>query len=172
MLETYACSDLSLFKDNSFIESIDQVLAKDSSEWRFVMTEKGKKRAKCLCRSVGILVKVEIDIEKPTTNKVTINLYDKDLMPIVEDLYQGDNLNNISKIKEELEGGGNGKGESIFDEYLGTIEKDIDEILLLQLPSSHKRSSFTRKSGDKADIKKEANESMIMMDVFNENAIQ
>jgi hypothetical protein len=54
------------------------------------MTEKGKKRAKALCRAVGILVSVEIDIEKPTTNKITINLYDKDVMPLVDELYQAD----------------------------------------------------------------------------------
>ena len=57
------------------------------------MTEKGKKRAKGLCRSVGILVSVEIDIENPTTNKITINLYDKDVMPLVDELYQGDASN-------------------------------------------------------------------------------
>lgn len=54
------------------------------------MTEKGKKRAKALCRAVGILVSVEIDIENPTTNKITINLYDKDVMPLVDELYQAD----------------------------------------------------------------------------------
>jgi hypothetical protein len=37
---------------------------------------------------VGILVSVEIDIENPTTNKITINLYDKDVMPLVDELYQ------------------------------------------------------------------------------------
>lgn len=52
------------------------------------MTDKGKKRAKSLCRNVGILVSVEIDIENPTTNKITINLYDKDVMPLVDELYQ------------------------------------------------------------------------------------
>jgi len=51
------------------------------------MTDKGKKRAKSLCRNVGILVSVEIDIENPTTNKITINLYDKDVMPLVDELY-------------------------------------------------------------------------------------
>jgi hypothetical protein len=52
-----------------------------------MLTEKGKKRAKSLCRSVGILISVEIDIENPTTNKITINLYDKDVMPLVDELY-------------------------------------------------------------------------------------
>jgi hypothetical protein len=66
---------------------IDQNISKDVNDWHFVMTEKGKKRAKGLCRSVGILVSVEIDIENPTTNKITINLYDKDVMPLVDELY-------------------------------------------------------------------------------------
>lgn len=54
------------------------------------MTDKGKKRAKMLCKSVGLLVTVEMDIQDPTTNKITINLYDKDVMPIVDELYYGD----------------------------------------------------------------------------------
>lgn len=65
------------------------------------MTDKGNKRAKCLCRSVGILVQVEIDIENPTTNKITINLYDKDVMPLVDELYNVDNGANISRMKDE-----------------------------------------------------------------------
>lgn len=75
------------------------------------MTEKGKKRAKCLCRSVGILVQVEIDIENPNTNKITINLYDKDVMPLVDELYNADNTNHISRMKDEIEGG-NGNSSS------------------------------------------------------------
>ena len=54
------------------------------------MTDKGKKRAKALCKSIGLVVTVEIDLENPTTNKITINLYDKDVMPIVDELYYGD----------------------------------------------------------------------------------
>ena len=89
-------------RDNSFIDLIDNTVPKDPSEWRFLMTDKGMKRAKCLCRSVGILVSIEIDIERPSTNKITINLYDKDIMPLVDELYQVDNVNNISKVKDEL----------------------------------------------------------------------
>ena len=69
------------------MDIIHQTLSKDVMEWRFLMTDKGKKRAKGLCRAVGILVSVEIDIENPTTNKITINLYDKDVMPLVDELY-------------------------------------------------------------------------------------
>jgi hypothetical protein len=72
---------------------IDQTVSKDIIDWRFLMTDKGKKRAKGLCRAVGVLVSVEIDIEDPTTNKITINLYDKDVMPLVDELYQADATN-------------------------------------------------------------------------------
>lgn len=82
------------------------------------MTEKGRKRAKCLCRSVGILISVEINIENPSTNKVTINLYDKDVMPLVDELYAADNANNLSRMKDELEGDAN-EGAGIFSEYIG-----------------------------------------------------
>lgn len=54
------------------------------------MTQKGIKRAKGLCKSVGLLVNLEVDLERPNKNKVTINMYDKDLMPVVEDLYLHD----------------------------------------------------------------------------------
>lgn len=106
LLDKSAADELVKLKDNSFIEIIDSTVPKDPTNWRLLMTEKGQKRAKCLCRSVGILVSVEIDIERPSTNKITINLYDKDVMPLVDELYQGDNVINISKIKDELGGHG------------------------------------------------------------------
>ena len=96
------------------------------------MSEKGKKRAKALCKSVGILVSVEIDIEKPSTNKVTINLYDKEVMPLVDELYIADNTNNISKIKDEQEEGDAG----IFEGFISQVEKEIDEILLEGMSAS------------------------------------
>ena len=63
---------------------------------------------------MGILVTVEIDIENPTTNKITINLYDKDVMPIVDELYYGDTT-SITKIKKELE---NSTTHNIFGDYI------------------------------------------------------
>jgi len=54
------------------------------------MTQKGIKRAKGLCKAVGILVNIEVDLSDKAKNKVTINLYDRHLMPIVEDLYYTD----------------------------------------------------------------------------------
>ena len=88
LLDAHASDELVKLKDNSFIDCINATLSKDTADWRFLMTDKGKKRAKSLCRNVGILVSVEIDIENPTTNKITINLYDKDVMPLVDELYQ------------------------------------------------------------------------------------
>ena len=88
LLDAHASDELVKLKDNSFIDCINATLSKDPADWRFLMTDKGKKRAKSLCRNVGILVSVEIDIENPTTNKITINLYDKDVMPLVDELYQ------------------------------------------------------------------------------------
>jgi hypothetical protein len=51
------------------------------------MTQKGLKRAKGLCKSVGLLVNLEVDMHDSSKNKITINMYDRHLMPIVEDLY-------------------------------------------------------------------------------------
>ena len=51
------------------------------------MTHKGMKRAKGLCKSVGLLVNLEVDLHDKSKNKITINMYDRHLMPIVEDLY-------------------------------------------------------------------------------------
>lgn len=85
------------------------------------MTDKGKKRAKALCRSVGILISVEIDIENPITNKITINLYDKDVMPLVDELYNVDQTNNVSRMKDEVEGDSLlplGRTNNIFEDYI------------------------------------------------------
>ena len=129
LLESHATDDLVKLKDNQFIECINASLSKDSSEWRFLMTDKGKKRAKSLCRNVGILVSVEIDIENPTTNKITINLYDKDVMPLVDELYQvessrlkGEDI--IDHTQQALPNSGG--GGTIFEEFIGTIENEID----------------------------------------------
>jgi hypothetical protein len=101
MIDENAAAELVKLKDNQFIDLIDQTQTKDPLQWRFVMTEKGKKRARALCRNVGILVSVEIDIENPTINKITINLYDKDVMPLVDELYNVNQANNPSHLKDE-----------------------------------------------------------------------
>jgi hypothetical protein len=38
------------------------------------------------------VVKLEVDLDNTTKNKITINMYDKNLMPVVEDLYLVDNM--------------------------------------------------------------------------------
>ncbi len=44
-------------------------------------------------------------------------------MPLVDELYNGDNTNQISRMKDEIDGGNGltnsqGKTKSIFDDYL------------------------------------------------------
>jgi hypothetical protein len=51
------------------------------------LTDKGRTKAKALCKGVGLVVNLETDLECPSKNKITITMYDKDLMPIVDDLY-------------------------------------------------------------------------------------
>lgn len=47
-------------------------------------------RAKGLCKNIGILVNLEVDLDDKTKNKIIINMYDKNLMPVVEELYYND----------------------------------------------------------------------------------
>jgi len=129
------------------------------------MTEKGKKRAKALCRSVGIVLSVEIDIEQGQTNKVTVNLYDKDMMPLVDQLYTDDNANNISRAKDENEGAADGL-DGIFSDFVGQVERDIDSILI-QDALGCKKSSKTTSPNDKGGVKGE-----LLMSAFNEGPIE
>jgi hypothetical protein len=39
--------------------------------------------AKDLCKNVGIIVNIEVDVAEKHKNRITINLYDRNLMPIV-----------------------------------------------------------------------------------------
>lgn len=91
MLEQFSTGDLYKFKDNGFIDLVgSDTINKEPSEWKFTMTEKGKNRAKNLCKGVGLQIQLETDLENPTKNKITINMYDKDLMPVVDSLYMMD----------------------------------------------------------------------------------
>lgn len=131
------------------------------------MTDKGKKRAKGLCRAVGVLVSVEIDIEDPTTNKITINLYDKDVMPLVDELYQADATNQLSRVKgERMDDGDEGvplishTTDYVFKDYISTIEAEIDSFLLEEVGAKHNNGG---------SLKKEAQtDHMMMMEVFNQ----
>ena len=72
---------------------------------------------------MGLVAKLEVDLENKTedekcpnreksANKVTINMYDKELMPVVDELYLNDQSMSLLQMKQE------GKQEevnSIFD---------------------------------------------------------
>jgi hypothetical protein len=109
-------------------------------QWQFTLTNKGTQRAKNLAKSVGLLIKLEVDIEasldiskhEPNSeegfnrvksiNKVTINMYDKELMPVVDDLYLNDQSMVLLSMKQE------GKQEElngIFADYIQQIENQL-----------------------------------------------
>jgi len=52
-------------------------------------------------------VNLEVDLNDKSRNKITINMYDKHLMPIVEDLYFTDQTHQVRTVKGE---GGIGGG--------------------------------------------------------------
>jgi hypothetical protein len=70
-----------------------------------------------------LLIKLEVDLEdvpkaeelfealpsRKSVNKVTINMYDKDLMPVVDDLYLNDQSMVLLSMKQE------GKQEELND---------------------------------------------------------
>ena len=80
-------------------------------QWQFILTQKGTQRAKNLAKSVGLVVKIEVDLDESanlagvkgnlqrSVNKITINMYDKDLMPIVDDLYLNDQAAGLLQMK-------------------------------------------------------------------------
>ena len=152
LLSQNAVEDFKKFRDNQFIEVIE-TNNNEILSWKFVLTDKGKKRAQSLCKSVGIQVNVEIDIENPTTNKITINLYDRELMPVVDDLYYGDTT-QIEKLKENLD---SNLQNTVFKEFASQIENEIDQILM---------ESSGLDSKDQKHLKKEQS-SLILSDAFN-----
>jgi hypothetical protein len=50
---------------------------------------------------VGILVNLEVDLNDKARNKITINMYDRHLMPLVEDLYFTDQTQQVRSIKTD-----------------------------------------------------------------------
>lgn len=94
---------------NSLIQVLPQSISADPLKWEFTLTQKGTQRAKNLAKSVGLIIKLEIDLDesnkcsdlKRAMNKITINMYDKDLMPIVDDLYLNDQTNGLLTMKQE-----------------------------------------------------------------------
>lgn len=53
-----------------------------------------------MAKAVGLLIKLEVDLDQSadmnkSVNKVTIDMFDKDLMPVVDDLYLNDQSNHL-----------------------------------------------------------------------------
>ena len=136
--------ELQKFREHCFFELIDNTV-KDHFQWRMVMTQKGIKRAKGLCKSVGLIVNLEVDLNDKARNKITINMYDRHLMPIVEDLYFTDQTQQVRSMKQETGGQASlidgvmdqGEGSDgqqtpynekqmvFFANYIGQIESEI-----------------------------------------------
>ena len=79
--------------------------------WQFTLTQKGSQRGKNLAKSVGLVAKLEVDLESKTedngpreksANKVTINMYDKELMPVVDELYMNDQSMTLLQMNLHL----------------------------------------------------------------------
>lgn len=92
--------ELQKLREHSFIELVDGI-ERDRFLWRMIMTSKGIKRAKGLCKAVGLLVNIEVDLNDKSRNKITINMYDRNLMPIVDDLYYTDQTQQIKAVKQD-----------------------------------------------------------------------
>ena len=63
-----------------------------------------------------------MEMREKSVNKVTINMYDKELMPVVDELYMHDQSMSLLAMKQE------GKQEevsSIFDQFVQEIENSI-----------------------------------------------
>jgi len=100
------------------------------------MTNKGMTRAKGICKTVGVVVKLEVDMANPSKNKVLIDLYDKDLMPVIDELYVGDGT-DVKHLKFEGE-----ETEKVFDTYVTDIEQHMMGLF----------SSMEKKEEDKSII--------------------
>lgn len=92
--------ELQKFREHCFVEITD-LGVRDPFQWKMLMTQKGLKRAKGLCKAVGILVNLEVDLNDKSRNKITINMYDRHLMPLVEDLYFTDQTQQVRSIKTD-----------------------------------------------------------------------
>ena len=67
-----------------------------------------------------------MEMREKSVNKVTINMYDKELMPVVDELYMHDQSMSLLAMKQE------GKQEevsSIFDQFVQEIENSISELI-------------------------------------------
>jgi len=92
-------------------------------EWQFLITAKGTQRAKSLCKAAGLVVKVEVDLQSGK-NKLTLDLYDKELMPVVSDLYIAQDQ-SFSMLKNE----DNQAFNTVFDPFISQVESCFKEIM-------------------------------------------
>lgn len=51
------------------------------------LTAKGIKRARDLCTNIGIVIQPEVDLANREKSKILLTVYDKSLMPVIENLY-------------------------------------------------------------------------------------
>lgn len=144
VLDAQAAGSLSQLRENSLIETHVSACQADPLLWQFTMTQKGTQRAKNLAKSVGLLIKLEVDLESAldasknepksedaffnsrlpvkSMNKVTINMYDKELMPVVDDLYLNDQSMVLLSMKQE---GRQEELNGIFEDYINQIENSL-----------------------------------------------
>lgn len=139
LLDANAASSLSQLRENSLIETLLGSAQTDPLLWQFTMTSKGTQRAKNLAKSVGLVIKLEVDLEEApkledsasffdsklaakSVNKVTINMYDKELMPVVDDLYLNDQSMVLLSMKQE---GVQEELNNIFDPFIEQIENSL-----------------------------------------------
>lgn len=51
------------------------------------LTAKGIKRARDMCSTIGMVIQPEIDLANRSKSKILLTVYDKSLMPVIENLY-------------------------------------------------------------------------------------
>ena len=84
-----------------------------------------------LAKAVGLVAKVEVDVstdvkepnilEKSPT-KMTINIFDQEIMPVIEDLYQHDQSASLEQMKQQ---GNQEEMDQIFDQFITSVEDSV-----------------------------------------------
>lgn len=131
-LGSQAPGSLIKLRQNSMIEVLTdgQQQFSDPLTWQFILTQKGTQRAKNLARAIGLQVQLEVELDENsgahTGNKITINMYDKGLMPVVDELYLNDQSQQLLTMKQE------GRADEIrqlFDPVSDCLENSIFEAI-------------------------------------------
>ena len=66
-----------------------------------------------------------VHLYQKSMNKVTINMYDKDLIPLVDDLYINDQSNTLLSMKQE---GAQEEINKVFQDFASSIESQVINI--------------------------------------------